>query len=53
LLRAGRACVLKDEIASLQNVFDLVGVGDLEEIGRKYLPKPMATVMVEKIDVTG
>jgi phosphoenolpyruvate phosphomutase len=38
LLPAGRACVLKDEIASLQTVFDLVGVKELEETERKYLP---------------
>ena len=52
LLRTGRACDLKDEVVSLREVFDLVGVGELDEIGRKYLPKPMATVMAEKIDVT-
>lgn len=38
LLPAGRACVLKDDIVSMQSVFDLVGVGDLEESERKYLP---------------
>ena len=38
LLAAGRACVLEDEIASLQTVFDLVGVNELKESERKYLP---------------
>jgi len=38
LLPAGRACVLKGQIASLQTVFDLVGVKDLEESELKYLP---------------
>ena len=38
LLPAGRACVLKDDIVSMQNVFDLVGVKGLEESERKYLP---------------
>jgi phosphoenolpyruvate phosphomutase len=41
---AGRACVLKDDIVSLQRVFDLVGVKDLEESEEKYLPKPEAEV---------
>ena len=38
LLPAGRACVLKDEIVPLQKVFELVGVAELEECERKYLP---------------
>jgi phosphoenolpyruvate phosphomutase len=38
LLAAGRASVLKDEIVTLQAVFDLVGVKELEEAERKYLP---------------
>jgi phosphoenolpyruvate phosphomutase len=38
LLPAGRACVLKDEIVSLQTVFDLVGVKAMEENEKKYLP---------------
>ena len=38
LLPAGRACVLEDDIVSLKTVFDLVGVKDLEECERKYLP---------------
>lgn len=44
LLSAGRAAVLKQDIVSLQHVFDLVGVKDLEENERKYLPatEPLA-----------
>jgi phosphoenolpyruvate phosphomutase len=38
LLAAGRPSVVKDEIVSLQAVFDLVGVKELEEAERKYLP---------------
>lgn len=38
LLPAGRACVLNADIASLQKVFDLVGVRELEESERKFLP---------------
>ena len=38
LLAAGRACVLRDEIVTLQDVFDLVGVKNLDELERKYLP---------------
>ena len=38
LLPAGRACVLREEIVSLQEVFDLVGVAELEATERKYLP---------------
>ena len=34
---AGRACVLKDDMVSLQAVFDLVGVKELEESERRYL----------------
>lgn len=34
---AARACVLKDDMVSLQNVFDLVGVEELEESERNYL----------------
>jgi phosphoenolpyruvate phosphomutase len=44
LLSAGRASVLRQDIVSLQHVFDLVGVKDLEENERKYLPavEPLA-----------
>jgi phosphoenolpyruvate phosphomutase len=35
---AGRASVLRDEIVSLQKVFDLVGVKELEATEEKYLP---------------
>jgi phosphoenolpyruvate phosphomutase len=38
LISAGRASVLKDDIVSLSKVFELVGVKDLEESERKYLP---------------
>lgn len=38
LLPAGRACILQGDIVSLQTVFELVGVKDLEESERKYLP---------------
>jgi phosphoenolpyruvate phosphomutase len=38
LIAAGRASVLKQDIVSLDHVFDLVGVADLEESERKYLP---------------
>jgi phosphoenolpyruvate phosphomutase len=38
LLLAGRACVLKGDIVSLQEVFDLVGVQELKEMERRYLP---------------
>jgi phosphoenolpyruvate phosphomutase len=38
LISAGRASVLRQDIVTLQNVFDLVGVKDLEENERKYLP---------------
>lgn len=38
LIAAGRASVLKQDIVSLQQVFDLVGVKELEETERKYLP---------------
>lgn len=34
---AGRACVLKDDMVTLQAVFDLVGVKELEENERRYL----------------
>jgi phosphoenolpyruvate phosphomutase len=37
LIAAGRAQVLRDDIVSLQHVFDLIGVHDLEESERKYL----------------
>jgi phosphoenolpyruvate phosphomutase len=36
LLLAGRACVLKDDIVSLQAVFDLVGVRELKEMELRY-----------------
>jgi phosphoenolpyruvate phosphomutase len=42
LLPAGRASVLRDDIVSLQAVFDLVGLDDLEESERKYLPTAAA-----------
>lgn len=38
LLPAGRACVLKDDIVSLQSVFDLVGVEEMEAAEQKYIP---------------
>jgi phosphoenolpyruvate phosphomutase len=38
LLAAGHASALRDDIVSLQKVFELVGVKDLEESERKYLP---------------
>ncbi len=38
LLAAGRASVLRQDIVSLQDVFQLVGVKELEESERKYLP---------------
>ena len=38
LLLAGRASVLRDQIVSLKDVFELVGVAALEESERKYLP---------------
>ncbi|HZL38291.1 MAG TPA: isocitrate lyase/phosphoenolpyruvate mutase family protein [Tepidisphaeraceae bacterium] len=38
LIVAGRASVLKEQIVSLQDVFDLVGVDELKESERKYLP---------------
>jgi phosphoenolpyruvate phosphomutase len=38
LLRAGRACVVKDNIVSLQAVFDLVGVQELKEMELRYTP---------------
>ena len=38
LLPAGHASILKDDIVSLQTVFDLVNVKALEESERKYLP---------------
>ncbi|MDB5323527.1 MAG: Phosphoenolpyruvate phosphomutase [Phycisphaerales bacterium] len=38
LLPAGHASVLRDDIVSLQKVFELVGVKNLEESERKYLP---------------
>ena len=47
LLLAGRACVLKDEIVGLQTVFDLVGLKELEESERKYLP-PIAAKGTKK-----
>src|SRR5207302_8916783 len=40
LLAAGRPCVLKDDIVSLQTVFALVGVKELEESEQQYLPPP-------------
>jgi phosphoenolpyruvate phosphomutase len=42
LLPAGHASVLREDIVSLPAVFDLVGVKGLEEMERKYLPKPSA-----------
>jgi len=38
LISAGRASVLKDDIVSLPEVFELVGVKELEASERKYLP---------------
>lgn len=38
LLPAGRASVLRDQIVSLKDVFELVGVAALEESEKKYLP---------------
>jgi hypothetical protein len=38
LISAGRASVLKEDIVSLGKVFELVGVKDLEESERRYLP---------------
>jgi len=38
LLAAGRASVLRDDIITLQHVFDLINVKELEESERKYLP---------------
>jgi phosphoenolpyruvate phosphomutase len=38
LIAAGRASVLRDDVVSLQHVFDLIGVKELEESERKYLP---------------
>ncbi len=41
LLPAGRASVLRDQIVSLKDVFELVGVAALEESEKKYLPTAM------------
>ena len=38
LMHAGRGCVLNDDIVSMQSVFELVGVKDLEASERKSLP---------------
>ena len=46
LLPAGRASVLRDRIVSLQTVFELVGVKDLEASELKYLPAPEGTAGV-------
>ena len=48
LLLAGRACVLKDEIVGLQTVFDLVGLKDLEESERKYLPPVVGANFIDQ-----
>jgi phosphoenolpyruvate phosphomutase len=43
LIEAGRASVLRPDIVPLSHVFDLVGVKELEENERKYLPaEPVA-----------
>jgi phosphoenolpyruvate phosphomutase len=46
LIQAGRASVLRDDIVSLQHVFDLINVKELEEIERRYLPTADAAVTV-------
>ena len=38
LIEAGHASVLRDDIVRLSDVFELVGVKDLERTERKYLP---------------
>jgi phosphoenolpyruvate phosphomutase len=45
LIAAGRASVLREDIVTLGHVFDLIGVKELEESERKYLPvaEPSAT----------
>jgi phosphoenolpyruvate phosphomutase len=46
LIAAGRASVLRDDIITLQQVFDLIGVKELEESERKYLPPATSAVNV-------
>jgi phosphoenolpyruvate phosphomutase len=45
LIAAGRASVLRDDIITLQQVFDLIGVKELEESERKYLPPAEKSVV--------
>lgn len=55
LLQAGRACVLKDDVVSLQTVFDLVRVKDLEDSEQRYLLPPKTNVggLVKEEEVSG
>jgi len=44
LRSAGRASVLRDEMADLDHVFELVGVGELRSDESRYLQQPAAAV---------